>query len=507
MADRLGHSASVTASRPLRVLLVCDRARLSRWQLWLAEALAGDGRHDVRLAFTPEPDPLPSAIRLLVMLEGLLFPTPKPRASDVLDEAEVNALSVESDDGEPYDLAVDFTARERALDAARVIRPVFDGVAGEGGVIDALLDRRLPRLGLNGNDGVRHIGVCALEDPAVFTRGLDSTFSRMGGLLLAAVRAHGRQVNGTKPKVASAVETTPETPGFAAPAIFLVSGLAAKARARLTELLGQAPNWSIAWRRGVSSAATLDICYQDFTRLQDDGRRFFADPFVLMRGDLAHVFCEEVPFATGRGLISHFTIDDRGNVSGPRPVLEQPYHLSYPFVFERDGEVWMIPESSAARTVELYRAERFPDRWTKQAILLDDVLADDSTLFETDGRLFLFAALRDWQASSCDALGLYRANSLTGPWHAHPANPVLLDPSAARPAGALFAHGRGIVRPAQDCSRGYGRSLAFCRIDRLDDEGFSQTVVARLASHGPVRGPHTYNRAGDVEVIDLLRTS
>ena len=249
----------------------------------------------------------------------------------------------------------------------------------------------------------------------------------------------------------------------------------------------------------------MQIPCRDFTRLPDDGRRYFADPFVLMRGDMAHVFCEEVPFATGKGFISHFTIDAKGNVSAPRPVLEQPYHLSYPFVFEKDGEVWMIPESSAIGTVELYRAERFPDRWVKHAILLDDVLADDATLFEKDGRLFLFAAMRDWQASSWEALGLYHADVLTGPWQAHPANPVLLDPNAARPAGALFTHRGEIIRPAQDCSRGYGRGLAFCRIDRLDDEGFAQSVLTRVApGTGRVQGLHTYNRAGDVELIDLF---
>ena len=292
--------------------------------------------------------------------------------------------------------------------------------------------------------------------------------------------------------------------------MFFASAVVGKARARLTELLGQAPTWSIAWRRGAAQAATetLQIPFQDFTRLPDDGRRYFADPFVLMRKDVAHVFCEEVPFATGKGFISHFTIDAKGNVSTPRPVLEQPYHLSYPFVFEKDGEVWMIPESSAIRTVELYRAERFPDRWVKHAILLDDVLADDATLFERDGRLFLFAALRDWQASSWEALGLYHADALTGPWHAHPANPVLLDPSSARPAGALFTHRGEIIRPGQDCARGYGRGLAFCRIDRLDEEGFAQTVLTRVAPRtGRVEGLHTYNRAGDVELIDLLGTA
>ena len=465
MADRLGmkHSASVAASRPVRVLLVCDRSRLRRWQLWLAEALAGDGRHAVRLAFTPTQDPVPSSISLLMTLEALLFAARKPRAGDLLDEAEFNALTVANDDGGRYEIAIDFTGRAENIDAARVLRPAFDGIAGEGGVIDALLDRRLPRLGLVENGGVSELGACALEDPAIFGRGLDGAFSRMGGLLLARVRSCGHARGPAMQHAPNHPEGTIAKPSLAAPVTFFAAALVSKARARLTELLGQAPSWSIAWRRGAAAAATetLQIPYQDFIRLPDDGRRYFADPFVLMRGDIAHVFCEEVPFATGRGFISHFTIDAAGNVSEPYPVLEQPYHLSYPFVFERDGETWMIPESSAMRVVELYRAERFPDRWVKHAILLDDVLADDATLFEKDGRLFLFAALRDWQASSWEALGLYHADRLTGPWHAHPANPVLLDPSAARPAG-------GAIHPSRrDRSPGTGLQSRLWQRSRL----------------------------------------
>ena len=199
MADRLvmRQSASVTAARPMQVLLVCDRARLRRWQVWLAEALAGDARHSVRIDFAPAEDPLPSSIRLLMTLEGLLFATRKARASDVLDEAEVKALAVEYDDGRRYDLAIDFTGRAENLDAARVVRPAFDGVAGERGAIGALLDRRLPRLGLiDSGGGVRDIGPCALEDPAIFGKGLDGVFSRMGGLLLASVRRHGQASSG-----------------------------------------------------------------------------------------------------------------------------------------------------------------------------------------------------------------------------------------------------------------------------------------------------------------------
>jgi hypothetical protein len=62
-----------------------------------------------------------------------------------------------------------------------------------------------------------------------------------------------------------------------------------------------------------------------------------------------------------------------------------------------------------------------------------------------------------------------------------------------------------LIRPAQDCARGYGSGLAFCRVDRLDEEGFAQSVLARVVPHARrIRGLHTYNRVGNFAVIDLL---
>jgi hypothetical protein len=81
---------------------------------------------------------------------------------------------------------------------------------------------------------------------------------------------------------------------------------------------------------------------------------------------------------------------------------------------------------------------------------------------------------------------------------------VLIDAGAARPAGNMFRHDGAWIRPAQDCRSGYGEGIALCRIDRLDREGFAQTVLRRLASPRAwsLPGLHTLNRDGPIETID-----
>ncbi len=73
--------------------------------------------------------------------------------------------------------------------------------------------------------------------------------------------------------------------------------------------------------------------------------RFYADPFLIERNGRSYLFFEEYKFSSGKGLISCCEVDSVGNCSEPRVVLERPYHLSYPFLFSLQGEVYMIPET------------------------------------------------------------------------------------------------------------------------------------------------------------------
>ncbi|MEZ5875715.1 MAG: hypothetical protein R3D30_13175 [Hyphomicrobiales bacterium] len=140
----------------------------------------------------------------------------------------------------------------------------------------------------------------------------------------------------------------------------------------------------------------------------------------------------------------------------------------------------------------------------KEATLIDGMLADDATLIDHGGKLWMFAGIRDWQASSWEALGLFSADTLLGPWQPHAENPVARSRRRAT-AGALFQHDGALIRPVQDCRDGYGAGLAFARVDRLDETGFAQTILARVTPRArAIKGLHTYNRAGDIEAIDLF---
>src|SRR3954465_13860176 len=162
----------------------------------------------------------------------------------------------------------------------------------------------------------------------------------------------------------------------------LTTGTALRAIGRVLRKLGRragvlargGPQWAVALRFDPSSSLLAKRA-ATFAPLATDGRRYYADPFPFQHEGQTYLFMEEFPYATGRGCISVTKIDATGCVTAPRPVLEEPYHLSYPFVFKHANDIWMIPESSEARAVHLYRAERFPDHWQREACLVDGISA------------------------------------------------------------------------------------------------------------------------------------
>jgi hypothetical protein len=207
---------------------------------------------------------------------------------------------------------------------------------------------------------------------------------------------------------------------------------------------------------------------------------FWADPFLWSFDGRHYVFFEERRYASKRGRILALELDRDGCPVGEAvPVLEEPYHLSYPFLFELDGNLYMVPEKSVERRVDLYVCTAFPDRWERVMTLIDGMALSDSTLFEHRGLWWLFAAVRKGRMRVNETLFAFFAdNPLTTRWTPHPTNPLVRDFSRGRPGGRIQPdrHGR-LLRPAQDCVRRYGHGLSLNQILELSPTRFAERAI------------------------------
>lgn len=291
----------------------------------------------------------------------------------------------------------------------------------------------------------------------------------------------------------------------AAYAKHLIGGLAARMLKRITPG-SRNFSWKTAYRfiDGPGVAETRHIGGAPFSFLEDDGQRFYADPFPIHHEGRTWLFVEEYPYALHRGVISVAELGPDGRFGRPRIVLEEPHHLSYPNVFAHEGNLFMIPESGAAKEVVLYRADPFPHRWRREAVLVEGTNFNDATLFQHEGRFWMFGTERYAGGSASDTMAIYSAERLHGPWIPHPLNPVVIDRAGARPGGRIVhVNGRAFL-PVQNGTESYGGGLGLREILRLDatDVRFGPVLpICQAEGKGPA-SLHTVNRAGRLEVID-----
>jgi beta-xylosidase len=240
--------------------------------------------------------------------------------------------------------------------------------------------------------------------------------------------------------------------------------------------------WSISIYNG-DSPFTLKPLYPTpvLTKdhITDIPADFVADPFMLQNEGRWYMFMEVMNAEMKKGEVGLATSYDGLNWTYQQIVLNERFHLSYPYVFKFENEFFMLPETLGAGAVCLYKAGEFPSRWSCVARLLEGRFADPS-LFHYNDRWWLFVCSTPYQH---DTLRLYFANALTGPWSEHPKSPIVSnDKRRARPAGRVIEFNNRLIRFAQDCVPQYGSSVRAFEIRELTANSYTEVEI----EHSPI---------------------
>lgn len=459
--------------------------------------LATDGV-DLQVCWTDVRDDKPAGLELLFELERMVLLRGRgsgaaPTSHDKIDRGIR---------GDP-DLIIDFSTStpDRDQTSRRTLTPLYDGMPGENGILSAVLSGRLPRIEIVDQAGLVVASAHPSDENAAGLSGaLDTVMARTLTLLVAILA--GRPSEAASP--AQVVARSPRSP-----AAHVLSGLASGLARELYRLCCYSPHWHVGWRfvDGDDVWQRGDLAGNGWSVVPDPGVCFYADPFPVTWQGRTFVFVEELDHRVGKGFISAIEFDAQGPLGRARPVLEESWHLSYPFMIEHAGELWMIPESMGNRDVAIYRCLEFPHRWERSATLLSGLELSDATITLHNGTYYLFGVLWDGAGGYSDTLAIFHSLELFGRWRPHANNPVVVDRSTARPAGNFVTMNGRLWRPVQDCANGYGSGLALAEVVELSPTSFRQRVDKFLkpGAHWPGRKLHTLNRAGRLEVIDGSR--
>ncbi len=288
-------------------------------------------------------------------------------------------------------------------------------------------------------------------------------------------------------------------------ATFLVIRQAFRLARRAIDKLIYTDQWILIYRFSDGLATSL----RQFKTLRPPKDRFWADPFIVHRDDKYYVFLEEYLEETGRAHISVMELDEDGSASEPVEILSRPYHLSYPSLFEWNDRLFMIPESMANRSVELYECVEFPYKWEFVHYIMEDVKSADSTMFEHDGKWWLFSGWANVDGMSHDdeLVIHYADNPLSTDWQPHALNPVVSDVRNARPAGRIDYYGDRLMRPAQNCAGIYGYGFNLNEITKLSETEYEEHTVAKITPSWDrkITRTHTLNHAGKLTIGDAMK--
>lgn len=257
-----------------------------------------------------------------------------------------------------------------------------------------------------------------------------------------------------------------------------------------------------------------------FKELRFDHRNRFwiADPFLFEKGEDVFVFYEAFDLIERKGKIGFSLLNEPDKTMSVQIILDEPYHLSFPYVFEHEGDIFMMPETCGNNSIKLFKAISFPDKWIEFNVLLSNIFACDTIFIPEHGMKYLLTS------------EMYSGQTPNGNYKSCWVKNVcfklnkefLIDGKGAlvtegdcgiRNAGKTFVRGGKLYRVGQNCpNKQYGKGLVLFEIESLapykenllwikNHEDFDEHIH-KLEKYDIV-GVHTYNVSEKFEIIDF----
>jgi hypothetical protein len=245
--------------------------------------------------------------------------------------------------------------------------------------------------------------------------------------------------------------------------------------------VAQKEQWTIGIFRG-SSPFSFNSFWNWFNPLlkaedvTDISAKFVADPFLIKEGKIWYLFFEVYNNQSKQGDLALATSTNTWFWDYRQVILDEPFHLSYPYVFKWENDYYLIPESFEANSIRLYKAEDFPIHWSYQTSLLEGRNYVDNSIVHFNGKWWLFASV-----TTCDTLYLFYADNLTGPWIEHPASPIVAgNLHKARPSGRVLIYQDKLYRYTMDVDPPIGTHLIMAyEITELTEASYSEKLVQK----------------------------
>jgi hypothetical protein len=251
------------------------------------------------------------------------------------------------------------------------------------------------------------------------------------------------------------------------------------------------------------------IDFKNLKKIKNLPGRYFADPFVIKRNQKHYVFVEDYIKKDSKAVISVIEIDDKDNHKYFTSIIEEDFHLSFPFIFEYENDLFMIPESSINKDIRLYKCIKFPDKWIYCYNLISNIHAADTILFKKSNLYWLLTTSSKDNDYSSQLNIFFSDNPLSKRWTAHKKNPVRYDINNGRNGGLLIDNNE-LIRATQTYDYNkygqnqYGRKINLNVIKDISESNFVESYKYSINPDFKrnILGTHTINSINNFTVLD-----
>lgn len=275
--------------------------------------------------------------------------------------------------------------------------------------------------------------------------------------------------------------------------------------------IGYKAAFNIAYRAN-SSYLNEGGIQEQFISFPHSKEYWYADPLIFTYNGETYVFMEAYNKKKKKGAIAYSLINESG-ISVPEIIIEESYHMSFPLVFEWDECIYMIPETEANDSINIYKCCNFPNKWIlHQSIKTDIKIVDSIILDKSEERMQFLASTFDIKNVKLVKHILYYLNSdVEGKFSIEIQDEVsdCFD-YVQRNAGQLISvNEKNILVSQRSTDAVYGYSLLFFYIKSINPFIYDKSNMIeiqpkdiKLNANVNILGVHTYSRNEKFELID-----
>ncbi len=277
-------------------------------------------------------------------------------------------------------------------------------------------------------------------------------------------------------------------------------------KSRLKQYLGVKKKWSVSFL----NEANIKVDFKKLITIKNPQNGFLADPFIIKKNERNICFVEDYSFEKKKAKISAYELFEN-DYKRVGTALEESFHLSFPFVFKHNEEIFMIPETGEINEIRLYKCTNFPLEWKFEKTLIKNIDAVDTLVFKKENKWYLLSNICSSFINEHDSeLHLYTSeNLISEDWIKSENNPIIFNSEKGR-NGGFFNFENSFYRVNQVHKKNqYGYSLKINKILSINENAYLEEEVDEFKPIflNSLKGTHHFHMNEEFSAIDHLSIS